>query len=337
MSYFYDASKLAPFVVEYVIDNIELKKSDVNNLDLTKESVNVETKYHDGTTENEAIDMKYIPPKASDIDFNSSWCKQGDYGSNLSSVVDTIIDGAYLYITDYETYKLYENSGYVKGYSKDFFKDNMLVVNWLYCFSGSYRDYDPPVITIDKNNRLIFDYICNIKTPPNPWHIYEANIIEFKKSDVKDIDFSSAKVNVRKVYWYNDIPTENVSINMKHIKIDSPKDDKTQTTTAPTNKKPITQKVKKPVKVAKVKLKSPKKKQLKVTWKKIKGVKYQVQYSLKKNMKNAKTKKNIKKNSVTLKKLKSNKKYYVRVRAYKEINGKKYFGKWSRKIGKTVK
>ena len=95
--------------------------------------------------------------------------------------------------------------------------------------------------------------------------------------------------------------------------------------------------IKKPERVKNIKAQSTKKKQLKVTWKKIKGVKYQVQYSLKKNMKNVRIKKNIKKNSVTIKKLKSNKKYYVRVRAYKEINGKKYLGKWSRIVSKKTK
>ena len=124
---------------------------------------------------------------------------------------------------------------------------------------------------------------------------------------------------------------------MKLIKIDLPKDDKTKTTTTPITQKPTKPTVKKPAKVTKVKLKSPKKKQLKVTWKKIKGAKYQVQYSLKKSMKKAKTKKNIKKNNVTIKKLKSNKKYYVRVRAYKTVNGKTYLGKWSKKAVKVVK
>ena len=53
-------------------------------------------------------------------------------------------------------------------------------------------------------------------------------------------------------------------------------------------------------------------------------------------MKKAKLK-NTKKNKIALKKLKSNKKYYVRVRAYKNINGKKHFGKWSKKTAKIVK
>lgn len=62
---------------------------------------------------------------------------------------------------------------------------------------------------------------------------------------------------------------------------------------------------------------------------------YQIQYSLKKNFKNAKK---IRKKSanVTIKKLKKNRRYYVRVRVYGKVNGKTYYGKWSaRKSVKT--
>lgn len=90
---------------------------------------------------------------------------------------------------------------------------------------------------------------------------------------------------------------------------------------------------KKKVTVAKVKslkLASKKKKQLKVSWKKASGISgYQIQYSTKKNFKSAKTvvvKKT--KTSYTIKKLKSKKKYYVRIRAYKTVSGKKYYSSW---------
>ena len=75
------------------------------------------------------------------------------------------------------------------------------------------------------------------------------------------------------------------------------------------------------------------KKKFTATWTKAAGVDgYQVQYSLKKNFKKAK-KKNIKsnKNKLTVKKLKSKKTYYVRVRAYKKINGKNVYSAWSTK------
>ena len=86
------------------------------------------------------------------------------------------------------------------------------------------------------------------------------------------------------------------------------------------------------VKVTKV---TPKKKAMVVKFKKSSGAKkYEVQYSLKKNMKAAKVK-TTKKTAITIKKLKSGKKYYVRVRGF-FMNGKtKVYGPYSAK--KVVK
>ena len=84
----------------------------------------------------------------------------------------------------------------------------------------------------------------------------------------------------------------------------------------------------------KVNLKSVKagKKQITVKWGKKSGDGYQIQYSTKKNFKSKKTVtvKSSKKVSTTIKKLKSKKTYYVRVRSYKKINGKTYYGSWSK-------
>ena len=54
-------------------------------------------------------------------------------------------------------------------------------------------------------------------------------------------------------------------------------------------------------------------------------------------MKNAKTKtvKGANKTKFTIKKLQANKKYYIRIRAYKIVNGKKVYSKWTTK--KSVK
>lgn len=79
-------------------------------------------------------------------------------------------------------------------------------------------------------------------------------------------------------------------------------------------------------------VKSAAKKALTVTWKKDASVKgYQVQVSLKKNFKSAKTVNIGKAKTVStkIKGLKSGKKYYVRVRAYKVSGGTKVYGKWS--------
>ncbi len=79
-------------------------------------------------------------------------------------------------------------------------------------------------------------------------------------------------------------------------------------------------------------VKSTKKKQAIIKWKKVSGAKgYQIQYSLKKSFKKKKavTIKKVKTIKKTIKKLKSGKKYYFRMRAYKTSNGKKVYGKWS--------
>lgn len=86
------------------------------------------------------------------------------------------------------------------------------------------------------------------------------------------------------------------------------------------------------------------KKAFKVSWKKVSGISgYQIQYSTSKKFYSVKTKTKTvtsrKTSSAAVKKLKPNKKYYVRIRTYKtvKLNGKTYkvFSSWS-KI-KTVK
>lgn len=86
--------------------------------------------------------------------------------------------------------------------------------------------------------------------------------------------------------------------------------------------------------VAGFKVTSKTKKTVQAKWKKTKGISgYQLQYTT-----NSKFKKGIKtkvyaktKTSVKLKKLKSKKKYYFRIRAYKVVNGKKVYSKWNSK------
>lgn len=89
----------------------------------------------------------------------------------------------------------------------------------------------------------------------------------------------------------------------------------------------------KPQKPTQNKLKSKAKKQLNISWKKDKNVSgYEIKYSTSSKF-TTKTTKTVKagKNSsgVTVKKLKSRKKYYVKLRSYKTINGKKYYSSYS--------
>lgn len=109
----------------------------------------------------------------------------------------------------------------------------------------------------------------------------------------------------------------------------------TPSTTQPTTK-PNTTKNTKTVKPKKTSIKklSKGKKKFTVTWAKVSGVKgYQIQYSsdkkFKKNNKSVTVTKQ-KTTKATVKKLKSKKKYYVRVRTYKTVNGKKIYSSWSK-------
>lgn len=104
----------------------------------------------------------------------------------------------------------------------------------------------------------------------------------------------------------------------------------------------------KPKKIKKLKLKSVRVRKVKITWKaskkseKVTG--YQIIYSTNKKFKKNKKIKNISskkfkkaKNSFTIKKLKMFKRYYVKVRAYKKVNGVKIYGKYSAKKKIVVK
>jgi hypothetical protein len=104
------------------------------------------------------------------------------------------------------------------------------------------------------------------------------------------------------------------------------------------------QNIETPKKTSIAKLSSPKKKQIKVTWKKKTGVNgYQIQVSTSSKFKKSVTKsytiKSEKTTSKLIKSLKSKKKYYVRIRTYKTatVNGKKItkYSAWSAK--KTIK
>lgn len=98
----------------------------------------------------------------------------------------------------------------------------------------------------------------------------------------------------------------------------------------------------KPKKMTASSVKSKKKKQLTYTWTKDTTVTgYELQYGTSSKFSKSKTKvvtitKNSSK-SKTLKKLSSGKKYYVRIRSYKTIDGVKYYGSWSKKLSVKVK
>ena len=98
-------------------------------------------------------------------------------------------------------------------------------------------------------------------------------------------------------------------------------------------KRATSAKVKKPKKTSVKKLKA-KKGSVKLTWSKTNGVKgYEIQLATDKKFKKNKKTVIIKKQKTTkttVKKLKAKKKYYVRIRTYKTVNGKKVYSSWSK-------
>lgn len=100
-----------------------------------------------------------------------------------------------------------------------------------------------------------------------------------------------------------------------------------------TKKDPVTEpaKISKPVKAKITKLTTNKKHQIRVTWKKQSAAGYQVCYSTTKSFKtNTRVLvKNSKATSKTISKLKKGKTYYVKVRAYKMVDGKRVYGSFS--------
>ena len=124
-------------------------------------------------------------------------------------------------------------------------------------------------------------------------------------------------------------PTESPTVpsNTKHLL-----DGKQAASSASKNNANENASIGKDVKVLQVKfikLKIAGKRKAKASWKKLTNVSgYQIQYAPNKKFKKAK-RKTVKSTSVTIKKLKKKKTYFVRVRAYKLVDGKKVYGKWS--------
>ncbi len=129
---------------------------------------------------------------------------------------------------------------------------------------------------------------------------------------------------------------------VKHYKCSCGKLYTDKACTKATTKAKLTVPVKK-LTVAKTSVKSvtAKSKALAVKWTKKSGVTgYEVQVALKKNFKSGLKKATVKgasKTTVTVKKLKAKKTYYVRVRAYKKVEGKTFYSAWSSVKSKKTK
>ena len=293
------------------------------------------------------------------LNYNSKW----DFiAKSISRVLDIdkpiVGSGYYSYIDNYDVYKKLESKKLVSGYDKSFFDENMLIVNWLLSFSGDRGDYENPEIIKGEAGVLTFNYVYNMSYITLDWIAYDINFIEFKKSDVNDIDFSDITVNVTKTYsnaeplygpdgelWSPDpstIPDENVTLEMinilDYIKTTSASTTSSTTTTKNNNAKPNIDDAIKQAKIKNLTAKSKAKKKITVNWTKVNGAKgYQVQVAKSKKFKNVILKKLTTKKKITIKnsKIKSNKTYYVRVRAYTEYDGKKVYSKWGKNVKKV--
>ncbi len=238
-----------------------------------------------------------------------------------------------------DNYDIYKYLGF-SDKSKSFFNDNLLIINRIMSGGSIYKTYINKGITINDgilnvsyNRTVEFPATCDVK-------IF-TDIIELKKSDVKGVDLTQELVTTQTIYINSEVedkqsPDTYYTEQLVYVDVEKLIQNLANNTEQ-LEYIDAEKLIQKPDKVEKVKAKSVKKRQLKVSWKNIKGVKYEVKYSLKKGMKNAKVKKNIKRNKITLKKLKSGKKYYIKVRAYKKIGNKTYTGKWSKKVSRKVK
>lgn len=92
--------------------------------------------------------------------------------------------------------------------------------------------------------------------------------------------------------------------------------------------------VKKPAAPKKIKL-SVKKKQMTLSWKKVKDAKGYIIFLSKKNKKNFKKFASTKKTTITKKMKKGN--YYIKICSYKTVDGKKFYSKYSKTISIKVK
>ncbi|MDE6024515.1 MAG: fibronectin type III domain-containing protein [Lachnospiraceae bacterium] len=87
-------------------------------------------------------------------------------------------------------------------------------------------------------------------------------------------------------------------------------------------------------------VKNTSRKKMTVTWKKNKKASgYQIRYGTKKSLTKAKpvTVKGGSKKTKTISSLKKGKRYYVQIRTYKTVKGKKYYSDWSARRSVTIK
>ncbi len=199
---------------------------------------------------------------------------------------------------------------------------------------------EKPVIDNAKVTLGTTKYVAN-GTPCKPSVVVERNgatLTEGKEYSLfysNNIKAGTASVYVRGINGYGGFIKTDYTIEAPVVATQAPTQAPAVTPTiVPQTQQPaptVAPVVSKPGKVKLSAVKSPKKKQIKVTFKKMKSVSgYQLVYSTNKKFKAAKkvTLKASAKSAV-IKKLKSKKKYFVRMRAYNKDGSKKVWGAWS--------
>ncbi len=186
-----------------------------------------------------------------------------------------------------------------------------------YEYSG---ERNTPAVTVVRNGVTLTD--------GEDYQVYYSNCKQAGTATVTVVGIGEYAGKVQKTYTIKKAPEPPQVTPAPQ----DPSGNGTQATTAPSA--PTTAPkaaVKKPAKVKGVTAKSKKKKTMTISFKKLKNVSsYQISYSMNKKWKKAKTiavKKSVSKK--VIKKLKSKKLYYVRVRALRKSGSKKVYGAWS--------
>lgn len=176
------------------------------------------------------------------------------------------------------------------------------------------------------NNSIVLEKEVAPTATPTPTLIVTPTAVPTKQPTVGPTVIPTLKPTIAPTVTPT-VPSTEIPSNTGYLS-----DNKQTATSVPQNvtneNKSVTEGAKVPrVKFSKLKVSG--KCKVKATWKKLTNISgYQIQYAPNKKFKKAK-RKTVKSTSVTIKKLKKKKTYFVRVRAYKLVDGKKVYGKWS--------
>lgn len=197
--------------------------------------------------------------------------------------------------------------------------------NWYSTYNGERAGYLLSHPEWEKGGSYPLDYYCE-----EDWHIQvteeKVHLIKFKTTGTFYLDIYGPNLYRFRIEKKSDYDARNNRETATTNKTSS-----TNKITSANQPVSIAKDVIKPKKVTSLEVKNIKGKKAKLSWKRIKGVYgYQVKYALNKKFTKGKKTKLSNGNSTTIKKLKMEKTYYFRVRAYKLSGKRKVYGAWSR-------